>query len=696
MKAKQANLLKFLQTSKQFIIPIYQRTYSWQESQCHQLLHDIISISKAEDNAGHFVGSVVYFEQDQHNASEVPELLIIDGQQRVTTLTLLLAALAQLVQQNPDVLESTSATKLKNYYLFNAEEENILRYKLLLTRGDKQALIDVLEAHPKPPIEVPSNVRRNYEYFAKHLTVDNARTVYAGLQRLFIVDVALERGVDNPQLIFESMNSTGLALSQADLIRNYVLMGQEPKMQARLYEHYWFPMEQLFGEQYANLFDWFVRDYLTLKTGHIPRIDSVYVAYKAFLKDTKVPAVVEEKLRDLHRYAGYYVRIVMPELKHETDSNLQKAYLDLLELRADTATPFLLEVYADYADEYLTAEEHEQVVRLIEAYVFRRVVCGIPTNSLNKTFAALGRLLRKQQYVESLRAAFQLKDSYRRFPTDVEFKREFQDRDLYNLRLRNYILDRLENFGRKEKVVVDEYTIEHIMPQNENLSKAWREELGPEWRRIQEERLHTIGNLTLTGYNSRLSDKPFAFKKATEGGFADSPIRLNAGVAKAEHWTEEAMLSRGQTLAAKALKIWAAPSLTETQLAPYREPETAAEGEYNLEQFSHLNGAMSDLFNAFQKRVLNLDATVKQEIKKLYIAFKLDTNFVDVVPQKSQLRLSLNLPFEEIRDPRNLCKDVRGIGRWGNGEVEVGLASAADLDDIMQLVRQAYDWQSEN
>ncbi len=581
------------------------------------MLHDIISISKAEDNAGHFVGSVVYFEQDQHNASEVPELLIIDGQQRVTTLTLLLAALAQLVQQNPDVLESTSATKLKNYYLFNAEEENILRYKLLLTRGDKQALIDVLEAHPKPPIEVPSNVRRNYEYFAKHLTVDNARTVYAGLQRLFIVDVALERGVDNPQLIFESMNSTGLALSQADLIRNYVLMGQEPKMQARLYEHYWFPMEQLFGEQYANLFDWFVRDYLTLKTGHIPRIDSVYVAYKAFLKDTNVPAVVEEKLRDLHRYAGYYVRIVMPELKHETDSNLQKAYLDLLELRADTATPFLLEVYADYADEYLTAEEHEQVVRLIEAYVFRRVVCGIPTNSLNKTFAALGRLLRKQQYVESLRAAFQLKDSYRRFPTDVEFKREFQDRDLYNLRLRNYILDRLENFGRKEKVVVDEYTIEHIMPQNENLSKAWREELGPEWRRIQEERLHTIGNLTLTGYNSRLSDKPFAFKKATEGGFADSPIRLNAGVAKAEHWTEEAMLSRGQTLAAKALKIWAAPSLTETQLAPYREPETAAEGEYNLEQFSHLNGAMSDLFNAFQKRVLNLDATVKQEIKKL-------------------------------------------------------------------------------
>jgi uncharacterized protein with ParB-like and HNH nuclease domain/predicted transport protein len=696
MKAKQANLLKFLQTSKQFIIPIYQRTYSWQESQCHQLLHDIIGISKAEDNAGHFVGSVVYFEQDQHNASEVPELLIIDGQQRVTTLTLLLTALAELVQQNPDVLESTSATKLKNYYLFNAEEEGTLRYKLLLTRGDKQALIEVLEGRSKSPAEVLSNVRRNYDYFRKHLTVENARTVYAGLQRLFIVDVALERGVDNPQLIFESMNSTGLALSQADLIRNYVLMGQEPKTQARLYEHYWFPMEQLFGEHYANLFDWFVRDYLTLKTGHIPRIGEVYASYKAFLKDTKLPALVEERLRELHRYAGYYVRIVLPEMKHEEHSRLQRAYQDLLELRADTATPFLLEVYADYADGYLTVEEHEQVVRLVEAYVFRRVVCGIPTNSLNKTFAALGRLVRKTQYVESLQAAFQLKDSYRRFPTDVEFRREFQDRDLYNLRLRNYILGSLENFGRKERVLVDEYTIEHILPQNENLSKAWREELGSEWRRIQEERLHTIGNLTLTAYNSKLSDKPFSFKKEVEGGFADSPIRLNTGVAKEAQWTEDAIKRRAQALSVKALKIWAAPALTEEQLAPYREPEVAVEGEYKLEQFPFLTGEMSDLFAAFQKRVLNLDATVKQEIKKLYVAFKLDTNFVDVVPQKSRLRLSLNLPFEEIRDPRNLCKDVRGIGRWGNGEVEVGLAATADLDDIMRLVRQAYDWQSEN
>ena len=202
----------------------------------------------------------------------------------------------------------------------------------------------MLEGHPVPPNAVASNVRRNYEYFRHSLNADNARTVYAGLPRLFIVDVALERGVDNPQLIFESMNSTGLALSQADLIRNYVLMGQAPKIQSRLYEHFWFPMEQLFGEQYANLFDWFVRDYLTVKTGHIPRIDDVYSSYKAFLKGTTSPTVVEEKLRELHRYAGFYVRIVLPEESPEPNKLLKQAHLDLLELRADTSTPFLLEV----------------------------------------------------------------------------------------------------------------------------------------------------------------------------------------------------------------------------------------------------------------------------------------------------------------------------------------------------------------
>ncbi len=695
MKAKQANLLKFLQTSKQFIIPIYQRTYSWQESQCAQLLHDVLSVSKAEESVGHFIGSVVYFEQDQHNASEVPELLIIDGQQRVTTLTLLVTALAQLVQEQPMVLESTSATKLKNYYLFNAEEEGILRYKLLLTRGDKQALMDVLDEVPEPPKVEGNNVRRNYAYFRRCLTTDNARAVYAGLQRLFIVDVALERGVDNPQLIFESMNSTGLKLSQADLIRNYVLMGQEPKLQARLYEHYWFPMEQLFGEHYAGLFDWFVRDYLTVRTGQIPRIGDVYTAYKDFLKGGTTPALVEEKLRELHHYAGLYVRIVLPEQEHEPEKALRRAYEDLLVLRADTTTPFMLEVYADYVAGALTAEEHLQVVRLVEAYVFRRFVCGIPTNSLNKTFAALGRQLHKGHYVESLSAAFQLKDSYRRFPADAEFRRAFEDRDMYNLRLRHYVLDRLENFGRKERANVEEYTVEHIMPQNENLSKAWREELGPEWQRIQDELLHTIGNLTLTGYNSRLSDRPFTYKKTVEGGFNDSPLRLNAGVAKEVQWDEKAITRRGQVLATKAAKIWPAPLLSDEELAPYREQKPAEEGEYSLDQFGHLIGEQAALFETLQERVMNLDAGIKQEIKKLYIAFKLETNFVDVVPQKSRLRLSLNLPYEEVRDPRNICRDVRGLGRWGNGEVEVSLATAADLDDVMHLVRQAYEWQLE-
>jgi uncharacterized protein with ParB-like and HNH nuclease domain/predicted transport protein len=693
MKAKQANLLKFLQVSRQFVIPIYQRTYSWKEGQCAQLFDDVLRTSKAAEDGGHFVGSVVYFEESLHTSTEVSEQLIIDGQQRVTTVTLLLAALAELARRHDGLLETTTATKLQNYYLFNAEEEGPLRYKLVLTRGDKDALVDTLDQKPSPPNSTVNNVHRNYNYFQQRLTPQNARQVYAGLQRLFIVDVALERGVDNPQLIFESMNSTGLELSQADLIRNYVLMGQTPKLQTRLYEHYWFPMEQLFGGYYAGHFDNFVRHYLTLRTGQIPRIGEVYGAYKSYLQGApNDPAVLEAKLRELHHLATCYVRIALP--KRESSPRLAHAFADLRELRVDTATPFLLEVYTDYLAGNLTEEEHEEILRLVEAYVFRRVVCDIPTNSLNKTFARLGALLRKQRYVESVKAALQLKDSYKRFPDDSEFERELQVKAIYNLRLCHYLLDKLENFGSKEKVPTNTLSIEHVMPQNPNLSAEWRAALGSNWEQVQRNYLHTLGNLTLTAYNPKLSDRSFEYKKTVEHGFLDSPLRLNKSIAQETEWNEESIQKRAAMLISKALEAWASPKLPDIKLADYRRPESPA--NYNLDQFQHLTGAMKKLFEALQQQVFQQHPEAKQEVKKLYIAFKADTNFVDVVPQKSRLRLALNLPFTQLKDPNGLAKDVTGLGRWGNGDVEVGLDSEAKLDEVMKLIQQAYQWQLVN
>ncbi len=691
MKAKEANLLRFLHGAKQFIIPIYQRTYSWQLKQCKQLLKDIISINADDNRPGHFIGSVVYFEQDIHTVSEVPQLLVIDGQQRLTTVTLIIAAMVQYLKDHPDTSIDTNQKKLRNYYLVNAEEDGDLYHKLVLTKRDKETLMALIQGTPLPSHSSP-RVKDNFEFFKSQITGENIGVIYNGIQKLFIVDVALERRKDNPQLIFESLNSTGLELSQADLIRNYVLMGQEQKLQKHLYETYWYPMEQTFGNKYASVFDSFMRHYLTVKTGKIPRQDEVYEKYKEYTQGNVVHDGVEDMVKDVFNYATYYARMA---LFIEPEKDLQQAFRDLSILKVDVAYPLLLELYRDYQDHLLTADELLEIVRLIESYVFRRVICGIPTNSLNKTFAGFMKSIKKDRYLESVKAEFLLLTSYRRFPTDAEMRREMLIKDVYNFRSRNYLLRKLENEARKEKVNVEEYTIEHILPQNPNLSEQWQQELGENYEAIQEKYLHTIGNITLTGYNSELSDRPFGIKKTMEGGFRDSPLRLNRSVADKEVWNESAITSRAEALINKAISIWVQPQLNETVLNGYRQQKSdKRKPKYTLDHYK-MGDDILRLYQSLKKRILNIDTGVSEEYKKLYVAFKTSTNFVDVVPQKKRLRLSLNMRMDEVNDPKELCKDVSQLGRWGNGDVEVGLSSSDELDDVMDLIHQAYEKHTE-
>ena len=387
-------------------------------------------------------------------------------------------------------------------------------------------------------------------------------------------------------------------------------------------------------------------------------------------------------------FARYYCAMALGAEKTVT---LKAAFQDLRELKVDVAYPLLLELYHDYDTDALPRADFLAAVRLVESYVFRRAACGIPTNTLNKTFATFKGGLKNDRYLESIEAGFLLLQSYRRFPADDEFKREIQTKDLYNFRSRSYWLRRLENHGRKERVAIDEYTIEHIMPQNEKLSAAWRAELGPEWERVHETYLHTLGNLTLTGYNWEYSDKPFAYKRdKEEGGFKTSPLRLNDGLGVLEHWDEKAIRQRAQKLASQAVSVWAAPKLDAAILDAYK-PKAVMTG-YSIADHPHLAaGPLRDVFEAFRKEVLALDPCVTEEFLKLYVAYKAETNFVDVVPQAKRLRLSLNLTFPEINDPKGICKDVSGIGRWGNGDVEVGLASLDDLPYVIGLVRQSLE-----
>lgn len=700
MKATEAKFLDFLKKSPQFVIPIYQRTYSWTERECRQLWDDIIRSGSDDKVSGHFVGSIVYIEKGLFAVMGPNPLLVIDGQQRLTTVTLLIAALSsalsKLAEDLREPVDGFSPRKLRNYYLLNPEEEDERQYKLILSQTDKTSLIAIVSGVEQPK-DHSLRVTENFKLFESWITglKGDFAAVCKGLAKLIVVDISLNRDHDNPQLIFESMNSTGRELTQADLIRNFILMGLEPNLQTRLYESYWRPMEVDFGQAaYGTYFDGFMRHYLTVKTGEIPNVKEVYEAFKSYTRLPKVSAAgVETLVAEIRAFARYFCAMA---LGAEPDRGLKAAFQDLREMRVDVAYPFLLELYDDYANGLLAKEDLMKAVRLVEAYVFRRAICAIPTNSLNKTFATFSKALKKDRYLESIQAHLLLLPSYRRFPDDEEFKREIKVRDLYNFPRRSYWLRRLENHKRsKEHVMVDEYTIEHILPQNENLSAAWRVALGPEWKRIQDTWLHTLGNLTLTGFNSEYSDRPFKEKRDMEGGFQQSPIKLNEGLGQLEQWNEEAIINRAKKLADKAVGVWVIPSLPAEILEAYK-PNPPTSG-YGVNDHPHLvSGSTHELFEAFRKEVLALDPCVTEEFLKLYVAYKAETNFVDIVPQAKRLRLTLNMPYAELNDTKRISRDITGLGKWGNGDVEIGLSSLDELPYVMGLVRQSFERQMGN
>lgn len=686
MKAQDLQFTQLLQGAKQFIIPIFQRTYSWEVAHCEQLWNDIVRVGSHTALDSHFIGSAVYIPEQETSAA-ISRWLVIDGQQRITTLTLLLLALKRRLQAE-GLDTPVSAAEIEDYFLLNRYGKGEQRYKLLLTRTDKDTLVALLDEKPLPD-KVSHRIKENFEFFTAKIAEADLDVVYAGIGKLMIVDVRLQQGIDNPQMIFESMNSTGKALTQADLIRNFVLMGLPHEQQTRLYEDYWHPMELLFGvEHYNKHFDEFMRFFLVIHTGnHRIRKDEVYSEFKAYSRDRDDEAM----LATLLEFARYYCCMA---LGNEKDAELATAFQDIRELRADVCYPMLMEVYHDHTQARLGKDEFVNTLKLVESYVFRRAVCDVPTNSLRQTFATFCRKLDKSRYLESVKAAFMLLPSYRRFPGDDEFRRALQIRNLYKFNRRSYWLRRFENFGRKERVMVQDYTIEHIMPQNANLSAAWQQSLGEDWARVQEQYLHTLGNLTLTGYNSEYSDRPFAEKRDMEGGFAQSPLKLNEGLGSCADWNEQEIIKRASRLAERAIRIWDAPRLADDVLDSFRAKPAASTPAYTIEDHPNLAaGPVRTLFEHFRTQVLALDEVVHEEFLKLYVAYKAETNFVDVVPQAKRLRLTLNMAFSDIDDPRKLCVDVTDLGRWGNGCVEVGLETEADLPYVMGLVRQALERQ---
>ena len=682
MRASEANLLKFLEGTKQFLVPIFQRRHSWEKRNCNQLWDDVLRVGKDKDARDHFLGSIVSMQHGIYSASTVSQFLVIDGQQRLTTLSLLLFALGKAIKtQKVDI--GIDQERIQDCYLFNAYEEGELRYKQLLTRHDKEILIQLLEGRGLSAN--PSHLLvENYRFFEDQLKHADLKVVYKGIQKLMIVDIALDHDSDNPQLIFESLNSTGLSLSQADLIRNYVLMGQDPSTQDKLYNTYWHPMEHSFGTEYAKRFDLFIRDYLTLKTGQIPNKGRVYESFKRFAADKKRPRALEATIKEIFDYSKHYVRIAL--LKEE-DRELCACLEDIHALRVEVAFPFLLGVYEDYTQGQIEKAAVIEIFRLIESYVFRRTICDIPTNNLNKTFATLIGQINKDNYLQTLKGSFARMAGTRRFPPDNEFQQELLIKDVYHLRTRDYLLRKLENHGRKEPIRVEDYTIEHVMPQM--LSEEWQSELGENWREVHEKYLHTIGNLTLTGYNSELSNKSFIDKQLMEGGILDSPLRLNESLREANEWNETTIIDRAGMLSEKARKIWTSHGVPQ-------QMQQEQKGDWTLADHHHLTGEMLELFQQLQSRIQAL-GPVDGRILKHYITYKTrDTIFVSIIPQKERLLLYLNLLFSEVNDPEKKCSDWTNVGHLGTGDVQVRISSVDDLEYIMFLIRQVFEKQTVN
>lgn len=685
MDADKGNIYKLLNGDKQYLIPVYQRLYSWEQAQCSRLWLDIVAMQK-ENKEGHFLGSIVCIAE-KTSPTGVQKYMVIDGQQRLTTLTLILIALRDSVSADSEI----KPEKLNLSFLINQFESGDEKYKLLLTEEDKDILISLIE---KKPIleETQSKLLNAYNYFKDQIAKQeiDPQLLFEATGKLQIVIITLEREHDDPQAIFESLNSTGKELSQSDLIRNYVLMGMDKDTQKSLYDNLWRSFEQLFGhENQDELMDNFFRDYLTMNMHRIPKIGNVYDEFKAWKVNCKFSSN-EDLCNDLYAFAKIYTDIVFAK---NSDSQLASLFKEIKALNMGVANPFLMTVIHDYQIGVLASYESLiEIIKLCISYVFRRSICEIPTNSLNKTFATFENEIKKSDYLNSVKAFFINRDDYKEFPTDKKFGEAFISKEIYKTRNRNYILDRLENYDNKSPVIIENLTIEHIMPQNDNPCDEWKADLGEDWKRVHDTYLHTIGNLTLTGYNSEMSDKPFMEKMNMEGGFKQTAVRLNQYVILQDTWNEEKINERANILLKKVLEIWAFPQLTDEEMAPYKASEPEDAPKYSIETYD-TNLFTRMLFKKIDTRIMNLSSGVKKEFKKLYVAYKLDTNFVDIVFQEKRLRISINMKFADVKDPKGICRDITGVGRWGNGDCELFLDNLGQLDDVMDIIQQSHDSQ---
>ena len=578
-----------------FVVPVYQRPYSWGETQCVQLWDDILSTGRKRGSA-HFTGSIVTIQDGSMSEQGVTPHLLIDGQQRITTIMLLLIALARYAERHPDESLPFSRDEIvQGGYLTNRFRTGEDHYKLTLSKTDRafyQSLVDSVElgedaGSPASP-EATSRLSRNLALFETRVeALDDVASVWAGLQRLEVVSISLAQGFDDPQVIFESMNSTGKDLSTADLVRNFVLMGYPVAEQGELYRTYWRPIEEtlgVVGSSYDDAFDDFIRCYLTVANAPEPFTDRD--AYPAFKRHVLSRGYAEgDRMKvfalRLRRFAGYYAAAVRGELAG--DAEVAGALRRIGWLGISAAVPLLMELLDGYERNDFSHDDLQSMLQTLESYLFRRAVCDCEGSALEAFLPSLAARVSATREEEGnvaqvlVAALLNEEGTSRRFPGDEEFARALRTRDMFGFAGTHYLLARVEdtaNAGVLEELMAGSWGVEHVLPVGALKLGEWREALGADPERAYEESIGALGNLVLTDAGFDLQECALYAKLGRMR--PEGRLTTWEGVENADTWDAHAIAERTESLAAQALAIWQLPHLSDEERRAYRALGRAA------------------------------------------------------------------------------------------------------------------------
>ena len=697
LKAIDRPFFEIITGTVQFVIPVFQRDYRWGEDECDQLWDDILKAAAAPDDHGHFFGSIVSVPAS-NTGMGLTRSLVIDGQQRLTTLTLLLAALRDHLRAATDA-NSNDRTQLANEihsaYLLNTNRLEPERPKLVLRRRDDFTLTSIVQERERPE-ESSLLLTAAYNGFRTKLRAESDyKKIFRGITKLWIVAVSLTRD-DRPQLVFESLNSTGIALSQSDQIRNFILMDLEEAEQTRLYENYWCRIENAFKGSRSKVLDSFAGDYLALRKRAAKQIrsDEIYRTFKAELASmTEEDGGIEATMRAMRKWAAHYAFFTQangPDL--EVNDALRR-------IKQLAGTPAILVAELVHCHQELNSLSRTDLVKclqLIESYLLRRAVCGLPTRSYWSHFAQLAYQIDYEKPRESFEVAMALLPEAYAFPGDEDFRRRLLEVNLYALpSVRLLVLEGLENHGHKEPTPTSQLTIEHIMPQK--ITDSWKQALGDTWQADHQAWLDKLGNLTFTAYNSKYSNLPFAEKRNMAHGFRQSGVRLNKWVADQERWTVEEIHKRNKQLTESALGVWRGMQVDEAAIRQAIErdlrrkaKESPADRVTMTPQAKTLYGKLRPLFVELGEP----EEVIELSEGKHQIAYYAPDFFLEVLPRTTGLLLLAPLEFSEAEDLGEIVRDTTQVhwfpGSKHDSDIYVWLEDETQLQPAMTVARRAF------